>query len=329
MRPWLCSRQRARPSRARSGATQLGAGLSLLAAVVVAGAWGPVRLSPPIAGPRLPSLALRGAAPVLRVDFLDVGQGDAALVTSPTGKRVLIDGGPPESGPRVAAWVDAHGGPQPLDLILLSHRHADHLGGLIAVVRDTGTRVFMDATFAHPTPLYAELMRELAERGVPIRNATRGRVVDLGGGARLTLLGPPEPVITGSRSDVNSNSVVVRLDFGATSVLFAGDAEAPTERSLLGSGADVHATVLKVAHHGSRYASSMAFLKAASPRVAIISCAARNSYGHPHQPTLNRLRKVGARVYRTDRDGTISVSSDGRVLTVTTAHPSSAEEVIP
>jgi competence protein ComEC len=291
-------------------------------------------------------LALLGrpaaARETLRVDFIDVGQGDAALVTSPTGKTVLIDGGPAHAARALTAFLAAHlhG---PLDLILLSHRHEDHLGGLPSVVRQVGARMFLDSVYPtrdpsegsrtlprgtslrkaqlrprvpHAGPDYEVLLRELAARGVPARLATRGRRIDLGGGAVITLLGPPEPPITGSRSDVNANSVVARLTFGGVAILFAGDAEAPTERWLLASGAELGADVLKVAHHGSRYASGMKFLRAVHPRIAVISAGAGNEYGHPAPATVQRLERLGAAVHRTDLDGDITVETDGASLKV-------------
>jgi competence protein ComEC len=260
------------------------------------------------------------AAGTLRVDFIDVGQGDAALVTSPTGKTVLIDGGPARGAPALTAFLatHVHG---PLDLILLSHRHEDHLGGLPTVVRSLGVRVFLDAPVAHAGPDYEALMRELDARGVPARLATSGRRIDLGGGAVITLLGPPDPPIVGSRSDVNANSVVARLTFGGVAILFSGDAESPTERWLLGSGAELRADVLKVAHHGSRYASGMKLLRAVRPRIAVISAGAGNEYGHPAPATVERLERAGATVYRTDLDGDVTVETDGASIHLRTSHP--------
>jgi beta-lactamase superfamily II metal-dependent hydrolase len=251
----------------------------------------------------------------VRVDFIDVGQGDAALITSPTGKTVLIDGGPHEAGPRLVAFLRARR-TGPLDLILLTHRHVDHLGGLPAVVESVGARIFMDAPTPHPGREREHLMHALERAHVPIRTATPGRTIDLGGGATLTLLGPPEPEIVGSRSDVNANSVVARLDYGSVRFLFTGDAERVTERWLLHERhADVRARVLKVAHHGSRYSTSAELLDAVKPEIAVVSVGARNDYHHPAPSTLRRLEAHGARVLRTDVDGTVTIESDGRTIT--------------
>jgi competence protein ComEC len=195
--------------------------------------------------------ASRAWARPLRVDFIDVGQGDAALVTSPAGKTVLIDGGPHEAGPDLVTFLRARTR-GPLDLVILTHRHADHFGGLRAVVETIGTRLFLDAPIPHPGKERERLMRALAAGSVTVRNAERGRTIDLGGGASMVLLTPPVPPIVGTHDDVNANSVVVRLDYGRTRFLFMGDADAATERRLLTEGADVRAQVLKVGHHGSR-----------------------------------------------------------------------------
>jgi beta-lactamase superfamily II metal-dependent hydrolase len=275
---------------------------------------------PPTGAPpaRATATAPAPALPRLRVDFVSVGQGDAALVTGPTGKIVLIDGGPTEAGPTLTALLRARQ-TKGIDLVLLTHRHEDHLGGIAAVVRAFPVRLFMDAPFPHKSLVYERLLETLQDHHVMVLNAQRGRTIDVGAGAMLTLLSPPDPPITRSRSDVNANSVVVRLDYGTTGILFAADAEPQTERWLLASDARLSAQVLKVAHHGGRYSSTPRFLSAVAPTAAVISVGAVNEYGHPTPETLTRLGQQRAHVYRTDRDGTVTVESDGTRIEVTTA----------
>jgi beta-lactamase superfamily II metal-dependent hydrolase len=262
----------------------------------------------------------------LRVAFVSVGQGDATLITSPAGKTVLVDGGPPEGARHLASFVRARTH-APLDLVLLTHRHLDHLGGLSRVIGAVGARLYLDSAFPHPSPAFDALMRLLAARHVPVRNATAGRRIDLGGGAEMTLLGPPAPPLLHTRSDVNANSVVSRLDYRRASFLFAGDAEKPTEKWLLDSGGRLRARVLKVAHHGSRYSSSMRFLRAVAPETAVICVGAHNDYHHPSPATIARLRTVGATVYRTDLDGDVELETDGdRIEVHTSAAAGSALE---
>jgi beta-lactamase superfamily II metal-dependent hydrolase len=173
----------------------------------------------------------------------------------------------------------------------------------------------MDAPYPHDSAIYARLLHLIESRHVPVRQAERGRIIELGDGARLLLLGPPSPAIEDSTVGVNANSVVSRLDYGKSSVLFAADGEALAENWLLDRGLDLHASVLKVGHHGSRHSSTPRFLRAVMPQVAIISTG-RGDAKHPHEETLERLAQVGAKVFRTDLDGTIAVDLDGESVTV-------------
>jgi competence protein ComEC len=257
----------------------------------------------------------------LRVSFIAVGQGDAALVTSPTGRTVLVDGGPAEAARSLERIVRAQVKKGPLDLVLLSHRHADHLGGLERLLAALGARELIDSGYPHESPAWTSLRRLLDARHVAVSEAQAGRRIALGDGATLELLGPPAPPFEHSRSNVNANSVVARLDWRHASVLFTGDAEAVTERWLLRQRAPLRARVLKVAHHGSNLSSTMRFLRAVQPEAAVISVGLVNEYRHPHPATLARLRAVGAQIFRTDEDGTVSLESDGERITLTRAHP--------
>lgn len=252
----------------------------------------------------------------LALTFFDIGQGDAALIVSPTGKRILVDGGPPESGPRLLEAlrrlrVDS------IDLIVLSHPHMDHLGGLKDVVASLPVRMFLDSAYPSTSPGYTALLRLLQARGVTLAQSIIDRTIEIGDGATLRFLGPPSPWLTNTRSDVNANSVVVLLSWRGRTALFTGDAEPETERWLLARApqglAALPAELLKVAHHGGRFSSTAAFLQAVRPRIAVISSGAGNDYGHPTAEALGRLTEIGARVLRTDQLGDITLRSrDGQ-----------------
>jgi beta-lactamase superfamily II metal-dependent hydrolase len=257
----------------------------------------------------------------LTVYFFDVGQGDAALIVSPEGKTVLIDGGPPESGPALARMVKAltHG---PLDLVVLTHAHLDHLGGMVDVLEAVGAKRFMEPGFSHPSHAY-ELLLRYVEAHVPQvmraeldpQRPTHPVSVTLGPSTRLTLLWPRRPVdpfLEGTRSDPNANSLVLHLRHAQTAFLFAGDAEAETESQLLRHPKTLRAQVLKVAHHGSSHSTGVRFLMAVRPQLAVVSSGAGNPYGHPAAETLGRMARWRVRVLRTDQGGEVVIRSNGR-----------------
>jgi beta-lactamase superfamily II metal-dependent hydrolase len=259
-----------------------------------------------------------------------VGQGDAALIRSPAGRTVLVDGGPPQADDlllrRLPALVQG-----PLDLVVLTHPHLDHLGGLPRVLQGVGARRFLDPGFEQPSESYRDLLALLARLKIPLRQPTldparpgQPVTIGLGEGASLTVLWPRRPVepfLANTRSDANANSVVMRLTHGNVHVLFTGDAEPDTEERLLELGAPLRAQVLKVGHHGSRWASSAPFLAQVRPEVAVISAGRGNDYGHPTPEALERLRAVGARVLRTDLAGELRLESDGTRVRVEPVGP--------
>lgn len=247
----------------------------------------------------------------LRIHFLDVGQGDGALLVSPAGKSVLVDAGPTEAD-RVVLDALRREGVGRLDLVLLTHPHLDHFGGLRSVLREVPAGLLLDPGFDHPGETYRRLLAWLEETKTPYKVARAGRKIDLGGGATLTVLAPRDPLFSGTRSDANANSVVARLDYGTVSVLFTGDAEEETEARLLADGASLGVTVLKVAHHGSAHSTSSRFLAATKPKAAVASAGRDNDYGHPHPDTLGRLERAGVEIYRTDVDGTVTLVTNGR-----------------
>jgi competence protein ComEC len=256
----------------------------------------------------------------VQVDVIAVGHGDSIVIGSSTGKHVLIDAGEAEAAPVILALLRSRQA-CPLDLVVVTHAHSDHMGGVGKVVEDCGTKLLMDSGFRHDTPIYLRLLETMQKHGIQLRQAEAGRTVELGGGAVLTLLGPPQPFLEGGSEGPNSNSVVTRLVLGKTSMLLVGDADFQEERWLLGRGVEMRSQVLKVGHHGSRTSSSSEFLHAVAPALAVVS----NWPGapkHPHPETVARIAEAGARMVETGREGTIHLELDGEhVSWQTAAHP--------
>jgi competence protein ComEC len=259
----------------------------------------------------------------LRVTFLDVGQGDAALVELPGGARILIDGGPGgerrfDVGERVIApflWNRAVGR---LDVVAMSHSDPDHAGGIPAILRRFRVKEFWESGIGADGN--EEIPPLLDRSGVVRRRLKRGDRIWLGP-ALLTVLHPSDLPLQGSprgpASDENNNSLVLRLDWGLASFLFTGDLEEEGEGALLASRQPLMHLALKVGHHGSRYSTTEEFLSEGRPRLAVISAGARNPFRHPTPEVIERLERAGVKVFRTDRDGAVIVETDGRTLTVT------------
>jgi competence protein ComEC len=258
---------------------------------------------------------LRPTESVLRVTFLDVGQGDAALVELPEGPRLLVDGGPGgarrfDVGERVLAPFLWNRPLARLDVVALTHWDADHSGGLAAVLSHFHVGEFWEN--GHPPARASATAAALARARAPRRVLAAGQRIWLGR-ALITVLGPGP----GPPQAANDHSLVLRLDWRGISVLLAGDLGPRGEALLLERAGPARALVLKVAHHGSRFSSTAPFLERVRPRLAVISAGARNPFRHPSAEALARLEAAGARVYRTDRDGAVILETDGRVLRVT------------
>jgi competence protein ComEC len=243
--------------------------------------------------------------------MLDVGQGDAILVRTDE-KTVLIDAG--DRSANTENQLRALGVKR-LDLVVSTHPHADHIGRMKGVLESFEVGLYLDNGMRHTTMTYRELMETVSSRKINRRPAVRGMVLRLGDEATLTVYHPGEILLSKTRSDLNSNSVVLLLEHGDNRMLFTGDAEYSTERELMSLDiGDID--LLKVAHHGSSHSSSQAFLNSIKPEIAIISAGHGNRYGHPNPDTLQRLTDSGATVFRTDLSHHIQVISDGRSLEV-------------
>lgn len=244
------------------------------------------------------------------VDVLDVGQGDAILIRG-GGKAVLIDAG--DRSADTEAQLRTIGVTR-LDLVVATHPHADHIGRMEQVLRGFEVGLFMDNGFPHDTATYEAMMTAVEERKIPYRSGRVGMTMNLGDEATLTVLSPPDSAFTGTRSDLNSNSVVMLLDHGEVEMLFTGDSEEPTERALVRNGLP-KCEVVKVPHHGSAHSSVHAFVEAVVdpelPTFAIVSVGEGNRYDHPDHDAMMRWRHAGAMVFRTDKSGQIRLVSDG------------------
>jgi competence protein ComEC len=260
------------------------------------------------------ALCLSVLAGTVKVHVMDVGQGDAVLIEAPGGKTVLIDAG---TGKANVADKLKQRGIKAIDLVVATHPHADHIGGMSEVLKTFDVGRYMDNGMTHTTLTYARAMGVVDRQGIGYLAAVNGRSFQLGDEVKMTVIHPRSTLLKGTRSDLNSNSVVIRLEHKDVCFLFTGDAETPTERDMLNRGIG-SCDVLKVAHHGSEHSSTSAFLRAVKPRFAAISAGANNRYGHPDPEALSRLHHAGVEVHRTDQEGTITFISDGKTLTVQT-----------
>src|SRR6266705_2892161 len=286
----------------------------------------------------------------LQVHVLDVGpiEGDSILIISPAGKSVLIDAGDASKAKVVLDALKRYK-VEHLDYFIATHPHPDHIGGAAEVLKNVKADVLIDngvdlstpapvaATSKgnsksakappprvapkkgkSPTSFFDEYKDAIKQNGGRYETAQVGKKYDLGGGAILTVLAPGGPFFTKDQmkaggNDTNANSIVLRLDYGDFSMLLMGDAETQTETRMLSKNLELNAKVLKVAHRGSKYATSEDFLKRVRPEAALISDGGWNRYGHPAQVVMDHLKSIGARVYRTDLQGEITITTTGEI----------------
>jgi competence protein ComEC len=249
----------------------------------------------------------------LEVDYLDVGQGDAILIKTPYEQNILIDGGPSS---KVLAELGQHLAffDKKLDLVVLTHPHADHVAGLVEVLRRYEVKKVLITGVSHTAPDYLAFLQEISDQKIPVEYADGLRDINLGQDLDLKILYPFKDLQGQKFENLNITSIVTKLIYKNNTFLLTGDAEELVENDLLSAKVDVSAQVLKVGHHGSKYSSSPAFLAAVKPQYAVISVGAKNDFGHPHLRTLDNLQKQGITILRTDQLGTIKFVSDGTNL---------------
>jgi len=245
----------------------------------------------------------------ITVHYIDVGQGDSIFIDTPN-RDVLIDGGPALAASTVLNYLGSLNITH-IHLMIATHAHEDHIGGLVAVLNSTmniDEILINNQTYTSNT--YTNFMNLGQSHTTTV--AQRGQTFMLTDTANLTVFNPAQPL---EFSSVNDNSVVVKLQVGNTSFLFTGDAEADAEQSMLDAALNLQSNILKVGHHGSRYATTQPFLDSVAPSYAIISAGKDNLYGHPHQETIQRLLAKGVTIYGTLKSGTIIASTDGTSIT--------------
>lgn len=261
-----------------------------------------------ILGIREVLLAMPRAETVVR--FFDVGQGDAALVTGPSGQQIVIDGGPNlsllEHLEDAMPFAD-----RTIDFLVLSHPHQDHLFAFPELLRRYDVRNVLMTGMDFGLPRYREMLMLIADEGVRVVTADPGTDIVFADGLTLDVVWPRAGLL-GRTGDANNTSVVLRVLYGKDSVLFTGDMEEPEERAVLAAGVDVRADVLKVAHHGSRTSSSTGFLLAVKPSLGIVSVAAENTYNLPNADVLGRLKNFGIATHLTSLSGSLTIRMDGK-----------------
>ena len=247
------------------------------------------------------------SAAKLKSHFLDVGQGDSTFIELPNGKCMLIDSGEREYGQTVISYVK-NLGYKKLDYVVITHAHSDHMGSMSDVLASFSVgKIYMPAA-GNNTPSYEKLLKTIADRGLKVKKAKAGVTILKKDDLKIEIISPSKDY-----EELNDTSAVVLITYGKTKLLYMGDAEREAENDIK---ADIKCSVVKVGHHGSKSSSSYEFIAKARPKHAIISVGAGNDYGLPKDEIISRWERSGARVWRTDNNGTVVVTSNGKRVTV-------------
>jgi competence protein ComEC len=248
----------------------------------------------------------------LEINFFDVGQGDSIFIETPSQNQILIDGGPGSSvleklGREIPFWD------RTIDLVVLTHPEADHMSGLIEVLKRYKVENVLWTGVKKDTSEYEKWSKTLEKEVANVIIARAGEKITAGK-AEIEVLWPLESMENKELSESNDSSVILRMVYGQKSFLFTGDAAKISEESLVSGGALIDSDVLKIGHHGSKTSSSDEFLEKISPEIGVIEVGRENKYGHPNQDVLDRLLKYAIKILRTDIDGDIKMISDGKII---------------
>ncbi len=253
----------------------------------------------------------------LKVAFLDVGQGDSILIQAPNGRTMLIDGGRSTSLagtviiPKLKEW-----GAQQVDVLIPTHPDLDHIAGLVGVVENFPVKLAALTGQVHSTQIYERLLTDIRDKNIEALKVRTGTAIPFDPSVKIEVLNPDDAAVNNT-DDTNNASIVIKLTYGTSSFLLTGDAEMPANKALLDHGFDVRSTVLKLGHHGSRTSTTEDWLQHVQPQLGIISAGKDNSFGHPHPEVIAALEKLKIPYIRTDEHGTVTVTSDGSQIHVT------------
>ncbi|MDO8733552.1 MAG: ComEC/Rec2 family competence protein [Elusimicrobiota bacterium] len=259
----------------------------------------------------------------LYVYFLDVGQGDSAFIRTPNGKNILIDAGQCaivnvdefDAGKEIVIPFLIKKNITKIDYVVASHAHADHLGGLLSVMKKFPVGVVYDSGFSYSSPIYENFLQIIKLKKISYNLVGKGDVLNWDPDLTVKVLSPRKNNLF---EDPNNNSIVLKITYKNVSFLFTGDAEALAEDEIVGNykKSELSSVILKVPHHGSKTSSTEYFLDAVNPEVAVISCGRYNRFRHPHPDTVRRFDDFNIELHRTDKEGTIFVSTDGETYTI-------------
>lgn len=250
-----------------------------------------------------------GAQGELKIEMLDIGQGDATLIRTKD-QTIMIDTGDIDERDRLVQLLKERD-IKTIDKLIITHPHADHIGGAYALFKNFQVKEVYDNGDDTTTQTYRTYLKNIKQQSIPRHQLKAGDEVDFGSGVTFKVFSPTEQMVK-TEKNLNNNSIVGQLRYGEFTMLFTGDAEKEAEAAILKQyGDEVKSLVLKAPHHGSRTSSSEAFLKAVGAKDVLISVGAGNDYGHPHKETMARYKKHDMNVYRTDLNGTITVTANG------------------
>ena len=250
---------------------------------------------------------------VMEISYLDVGQGDSIYIKV-NDFDILIDAGPKSSSEKLLSQLKDKN-IDDFEMIIATHPHEDHIGGMADVLKEYDVESFYMPKLSHTTKTFENMVTTISNKGLKIKQIKEGMSFDLGEGAKMEVYSP----IYESYEEFNDYSPIMKLTYGDTSFIFTGDAEAHAEEEVvLKYPKDLKADVLKCGHHGSSTSSTEEFLEAVKPEYGVISCGVNNKYGHPHKETLQKISNFNIKVYRTDLQGQIIATSDGKNITFKT-----------